>query len=59
MTFDPRSDGNLPVAAMVEKFYGGEAAQKLCDFIEHRRTKDPSDDPFAAMNGCEDVLPQS
>lgn len=43
------------VAALMSRVYGEETAQKVCDFIEHMRVKEPNDDPFAAMNGCEDV----
>ena len=43
--------------SFIAKFYGEEKAQKLSDFIEHNRVKDPEEDPFAEMNGCRDVLP--
>lgn len=46
------------VAALMAKVYGEETAEKVCNFIEHIRVKEANDDPFAAMNGCEDVQPQ-
>lgn len=46
------------VAALMARVYGEETAEKVCNFIEHIRVKEANDDPFAAMNGCEDVQPQ-
>ncbi|KAK5164534.1 uncharacterized protein LTR77_009740 [Saxophila tyrrhenica] len=46
------------MAALVGKVYGEDLADRVCDFIEHVRVKDPASDPFAEMNGCKDVLPQ-
>ncbi len=43
--------------ALVSRIYDEETAQRVCDVIEHVRVKDSDDDPFAVMNGCEDVLP--
>lgn len=44
--------------ALIAQIYDEETAQKLSDIIEHNRVKDPANDPFAAMNGCEDVPPK-
>ena len=49
-------DGML---AFIASIYGDEAADKIADIIEYKRAKDSGDDPFADLNGCEDVLPKA
>jgi transcriptional regulator GlxA family with amidase domain len=47
-------DGTLQ---FVEDIWGKQQADDLADGLEHRRTTDPSDDPFADIYGAEDVPP--
>ena len=46
------------MVAFISTIYGEKTAQDVCDTIEHSRVKEAGDDPFAELNGCEDVLPR-
>lgn len=45
------------MVAWIARVYGEDAAQQVCNIIEHTRVKESGDDPFAELNGCKDVLP--
>lgn len=45
------------VFAWIEEVYGEHEAKRGADGIEHTRTTDPSDDPFAELAGAVDVPP--
>ena len=45
------------MVAFIASIYGDETAKKVCNVMEYSRAVESHDDPFAAMNGCQDVLP--
>ena len=51
------SAGTDGMVAFIAHQYGEQAAEKVCQVMEYTRIKDSSNDPFAEVNGCQDVLP--
>ena len=43
------------MVAWIARIHGEQTAQEVCNIIEHTRVKESGDDPFAELNGCEDV----
>lgn len=51
------SAGTDGVLAWMAEVYGEDYAEKVVNGMEYFRHPDSSNDPFAKINGCEDVPP--
>ena len=45
------------MVAFVSTIYGEDAANEVCETIEHNRVRDADNDPWADSGSCQDVLP--